>query len=152
MTLFSQGPPNGNSFDITDFRLADDFSLPGASVVDGIDFWYMAQQETDLSVLTYAIYADQGGHLGTLLQSQTTTNIATSFDNSSGLFFATFPISPLILNGGSYWLELHAGSSLTDTSGFTVSWGAAPDNATAIALENLSLGLPNTPVNVSGFN
>lgn len=151
--IFSQDSPNGNSFDITDYRLADDFSLPGASVVDGIDFWYQAQFQTDLSVVTYAIYANQAGALGTLLQSETINTITTSCcDASSGLFLANFSITTVSLPAGSYWLELHAGSTLIDTSGFLVSWGAAPDNATAIALNNQSLNQPDTPVNVSGFN
>ena len=88
--LFIQGPPNGNSYDITDYRLADSFMLSGPSLLDGIDFWYQAQQETDLSVVTYAIYEDNVGALGASVQSETISAIVTSFDPSSGLFFASF--------------------------------------------------------------
>lgn len=151
--ISSQGPPNGNNFDITDSRLADDFSLTAAATLNEIGFWYQAQEQTDLAVITYAVYQDSSGALGALLQSETVDNPGTSFDAISGLFFADFNITPLDLLGGTtYWLELHAGSSLTDASGFTVSWGAADDNATNVALENATLGLPNSPVGFSGFN
>ncbi len=43
--LWDQSPPNFNSFNITDSRLADDFSLSQAVTLSGIDFWYQAQFE-----------------------------------------------------------------------------------------------------------
>jgi hypothetical protein len=151
--VFSQAPPNGNNFDITDFRLADDFALLAGTAVTQIGFWYQAQEQTDLAAVTYAVYVDNSGALGTLLQSETINSPDTSQDLSSGLFFADFNITPLLLTGGvTYWLELHAGSSLTDTSGFVVSWGSADDNLTQIALQSLTLGLPDTPVGFSGFD
>jgi hypothetical protein len=151
--LFTQSPPNGNNFDITDYRLADDFTVAADATLNEIGFWYDAQQETDLAAVTYAVYKDDGGAPGTLLQSETVDGPPTSFDSASGLFHADFSVDPLPLAGASsYWLELHAGASLTDDSGFTVSWGAADDNATAIALESLTLGVPDTPVDFSGFD
>jgi len=150
--LVDQSPPNGNSFDITDFRLADDFTLSSVASVNEIGFWYQAQFQTDLAAVTYAVYRDNAGSLATLLQSDTINTPDTSFDPVSGFFFANFVITPISLGGGTYWLELHAGSTLTDASGFTVSWAAAGDNLTNVALENLSLGLPDAPVNASGFD
>jgi hypothetical protein len=151
--LFSQGPPNGNNFDITDYRLADDFSVPANESLDHIGFWYQAQDQSDLAAVTYAVYQDRGGALGALLGSGTINNPNTSYDSLSGLFFGDFPIAPLaVLGGSTYWLELHAGASLTDTSGFTVSWAAADDNATQIALANYLLNPPDSPVNFSGFD
>jgi len=151
--IADQSALNGNSFDITDYRLADDFTPSAAAYLGQVQFWYQAQQQTDLASVAYAIYADNGGALGAMLDSGTVTGPATGYDSASGLFFADFAVSPLLVSAGkTYWLELHAGSSLTDASGFTVSWAATDDNATGIALQNLGLSAPDTAVGVSGFD
>jgi len=148
--LFSQGPPNGNGHTITDARLADDFSLPAASSLNEIEFWYNAQFIDDLSDVTYAIYDNSAGSLGLMEASETISTLSLSSD--SGFFLADFQITPLNLAPGTYWLELHAGTSLTDDNGgLNIDWIATDDNATAIALSN-PVGLPDTPVNVSGFD
>jgi hypothetical protein len=147
-TIIDMGPPNLNATDIVDSRLADDFTLGGAAVVNDINFWYQAQFQTDLSSVTYAFYADSSGSLGSLITSGTVVP-ATSTDVNA--YFATFAIPNLSLNAGTYWLELHAGSSLTDNSGFTVWWAASDASATYPALLNSGLGPPGTPVTTAGF-
>lgn len=152
-TIADQSMLNGNSFDITDYRLADDFTPSSAAYLDQVQFWYQAQQQTDLASVAYAIYADNGGVPDGILDSGAVANPATGFDGASGMFYAVFPVSSLLVDPGvTYWLELHAGASLTDASGLTISWAATDDNATAVALENLSLSLPDTPVGFSGFD
>src|SRR5215471_17998146 len=146
-TVYSQAPPNLNSFDITGQRLADDFSLSQAVTVTGIDFWYAANFQSDLTLVTYAIYQNAPGSLGSVLATGTASP-ATS--DQVNYFFASFAIPALALGPGNYWLELHSGASLAPSGGLTVWWEAAADNATAVALSSSS-GLPNTPVNVSGF-
>jgi hypothetical protein len=47
-------------------RLADDFTLSSATFLGGINFWYSAQFQTDLSSVTYAIYSNNAGALGAL--------------------------------------------------------------------------------------
>jgi hypothetical protein len=152
--IFTQGvSASGNGFDITDYRLADDFSLSTNETLASIGFFYQAQQQTDLGVVTYAIYANNMGGPGNLVQSETINLPTLSIDPASQQFFADFAVSPLALSAATtYWLELHAGVSLTDTSGFTVSWLAADDNMTAIARDNLTLGLPDSAVGIPGFN
>ena len=127
--LYLQGlSASGNGYDITSYRLADDFVPAADATVSSISFWYAAQYQTDLSAVTYAIYADQAGALGTLLQSETAVP-ALSVDAGSGQYLAQFGITPLALAGGTpYWLELHAGASLTDDTGYAISWLAADDN------------------------
>ena len=150
--IFDQSPPNGNSGEITTFRLADDFTLAGSSSIDAVNFWYQAQFQTDLTNVTYAFYANTGGQLGSLLYTGTVAP-ATSFDAANFSFFASFALPNLAFSVGTYWLELHAGASLTDDNGgIAVWWTAANDNATNIALLSSSPNLPNTPVNLSGFN
>ena len=151
--VYSQTSPNGNSFDITDYRLADDFTLPASATIGEVQFWYQAQYQTDLTAVTWAFYADNAGMPGSVLDSGTVTSPLTGFDTASGFFFADVPAGPLALADGSrYWLELHAGTSLTDTAGLTVSWAAVDDNSTLDAQQNLLLGIPETPVGFSGYN
>jgi hypothetical protein len=149
--IVDQSPPNLNSGDIVGFRLADDFTLGGPSVVDAINFWYQAQFQTDLSSVTYAIYANASGALGTKLFSGTVTP-STSFDSLNDNFFATLPVPNLTLSAGTYWLELHAGNSLTDSNGgLTVWWAGANDNATHVALWSATPNSPSIPETISGF-
>jgi hypothetical protein len=149
--IYDQSPPNNNSADIVNFRLADDFTLSGASVVMNIDFWYQAQFQTDLSNVTYAIYANSSNHPGTQLFTGTVAPV-TSFDSPNNAFFATFAVPNLSLAAGKYWLELHGGSSLIDSNGgITVFWAATADNATLAALSSSVPSAPSTSINTSGF-
>ena len=151
--LFDQSALNGNSFDITDYRLADSFKPTAGGTVQQLQFWYQAQDQSDLAIVTYAIYADQSAAPGSLLDSGTVNDPTTAYDSASGLFSASFGIDPLAVNSSStYWLELHAGDSLTDSSGFTISWAAVADNPAPAALMSLTLAAPDTSVGVSGFN
>ncbi|HJZ95551.1 MAG TPA: hypothetical protein VKE70_03545 [Candidatus Solibacter sp.] len=61
------------------------------------------------------------------------------------------PFPAVFLPAGTGWLELHAGSGLTDATGFTVWWAAADDNPTYAALQDLAPTQPLTPVSPSGF-
>src|ERR1035438_7333006 len=140
--IFDQSPPNtnGNALDMTDFRVADDFTLATVSSVDAINFWFFGQFQTDLSNVTYGIYQNSGGTLGTRLYTGTVAP-TTSFDAVNNAFFAVVPLSNLLLGAGGYWLELHAGTSFTDTNGtLEIDWANANDNATAKALSNSLAG------------
>lgn len=148
--IFNQGPPSnsGNGLNIVDFRIADDFTVPANSQIGSITFWYNAQVQTDLSQISWAIYNSNGGALGSVLESGTTAP-GTNIDGNA--YIAQFVIPVLHLNGGTYWIELHSGASLTDTSGFAVSWANVDDNATLHALMSSSPALPGTAVSTSGF-
>lgn len=151
-TFVTPGAPNGNGFDITDYRLSDSFELPANGVLTDIGFYYQAQFQTDLSTITYAIYAGSSGGNLRALQSASTSSISTSFDSASGMFFADFSVKPVALAGGTpYLLELHAGSSLTDTSGFLVSWAAVDDYNNPVALVSYDGSTPSIPLNYSGY-
>jgi len=147
-TLWFQGPPNDGSSNIVDYRLADDFVLGQASVITNVTFWYQAQFQEDLSSVAWAFYSDAGGSLGGTLANGVATPDTLVDVNA---YMATFAIPALFLPAGTGWLELHAGSSLADTSNFTIWWAAADDNATFSALQDLAPTLPQTPVSPSGF-
>jgi hypothetical protein len=154
--IFDQSATNGNSIDFVDYRVADDFTLTGAATLDAVNFWYFVSpsggQQSDLSNVTYGIYSSVSGALGTLLFSGTVTPSTSATLGSD--FFATITLPDLSLGSGTYWLELHAGTSFADgNNGITVWWETADDNATAQALINTGSppGTPNTPTGVSGY-
>lgn len=147
--LFSQDPNNSVTFNITDSRLADDFSFTANTLLQSIAFLYQAQFESDLTDITYAIYSNNSGALGSVLQTDTVNTFSTANTPPSDFYLATFNITPLLLAPGTYWLELHSGTTLTDSSGFQVSWAAALDNSTNFALADFNLNLPATPLTIT---
>jgi len=148
--LFSQTPPNLNSNDMVFNRIADAFAISQNSVLSNLAFWYQAQYQTDLSTATWAVYRNSGGALGSVVGSGSAT-VTTSVDTNA--YLATFAVPNLALSIGSYWLELHGGTSLTDSNnGLAVYWEAVDDTGAASALINASLGLPNVAINTSGYN
>jgi len=157
--LFDQTPTNTNGFSITEFRLADDFTLSNQSTVTDLFFDYTFSEggsPSDLGAVTFAIYTNKDGALGTVLESATMASGSVTRTGQSALCptcaSATFSIAPLPLGRGTYWLELHNGTSLSDSSGFEIGWGAVNDNADLIARYNGSGMTPDTPVDSSGFN
>jgi hypothetical protein len=149
--LFDTSPPNSNAQDFVNIRLADSFTLSSASEIDTINFWYQANFQTDLSDVAWAIYSNSSGSIGSVLDSGEATPI-TSFDSTNDAFFGTFSIAPLDLAAGTYWLELHAGSSLTDdNNGYTVWWAASNAANTYLALMNSGTGTPNTSITIPGY-
>jgi hypothetical protein len=158
--LFDQTPTNTNGFSITDFRLADDFTLSNSSTITDVLFYYVYSQDgslSDLGAVTYAIYTNSAGALGTALRSGTIASSSVTRTDQSALSCfcgsAAFSITPLALAAGSYWLELHADTSFTgDNGGLAIDWAAVNDNAHLGALFNASGLTPDTPVNLSGYN
>ncbi len=155
--LFDQTPTNSNGFTITDYRLADDFTLSSPSTITDILFFYEAQYITDLGAVTYAIYTNLAGTPGLTVQSATIPSGSVTRTDQSGLCSrcadATFSIASLTLAPGTYWLELHADTSLTgNNGGMDVDWAAVDDNNTLIARYNASGGTPDIPVNMTGYN
>jgi hypothetical protein len=157
--LFNQTPPpsNPNSFDITSFRVADDFTFSSAATVTDILFYYAFAANgtaTDLGPVTYAIYSDNAGTPGVLIQSESilTGDVTRTGQNALCTLCAsaTFSlIAPLDLPGGTYWLELHADATLTgDNGGTPVSWANVaddfPNSGTIAQWDNGSGGTPNT--------
>jgi len=148
--LFTQTPPNLNSYDMVDSRIADVFTISLNSTLSNISFWYQAQYQTDLSNASWAIYRDSGGTLGSLVGTGSAT-VSSSVDTNA--YLATFAVPSLALSIGSYWLELHGGTALNDDNGgLAVYWEAVDDTGAASALANASLGLPNAAINTSGYN
>jgi hypothetical protein len=142
-------PHNDNATDIVNSRLAADFTLTSGAVIDDMTFWYQAQFQTDLSSVAYAFYSDTGGGLGMAIDTGVVTPETSPTDTNA--FIATFSIPDVSLGAGTYWLELHAGSSLTDNSNFEIWWAASDNTGPYSALQDVGLGQPSTPVTISGY-
>jgi len=148
-TIFDLGPPNNNALDMVDSRIANAFTLASAATITDVNFWYQAQFESDLTNVAYAFYLDSAGTLGSLVTAGTATPLTSADPNA---FLASFTIPDLSLVSGVYWLELHAGSSLTsDNGGLTIWWAATDTSGVYPALTHSGSGLPDTPMTVPGF-
>jgi hypothetical protein len=145
------GGGGGASFDIVSFRAADGFTLTDLSVVQGINFNY-AFFGADLSSVTYAIYnAIDPSTIGSLIQSETISgaNITTTSDPGTcvNCAVASFAITDLSLDVGTYFLEIHAGDTLQSLNGGNdVAWVTANGAINALYSDNSggAGGVPNT--------
>ncbi len=107
---------------------ADDFTLANLSTLSQIDFWYTAFDQSDLSSVTYAIYNDAGGALGSQLYTGTVTP-DTSFDSMDDTL-ATIALPHSSLGAGTFWLELQVSLTI-DNGTITAWWDNADDTRSA---------------------
>ena len=142
--LFDQSPTvSSNAFDIINFRIADSFILTGGGdTLESINFWYAVAPTVgsinDLAAVTYAIYANNANAPGSLIFSETIASGSVTRSDASSVCAtcneASFNLSvnPALANlaAGTYWLELHAGNTLNDTSNpAVVDWATVAANA-----------------------
>lgn len=129
--IFSNGLPDTSQPDargIALSRLADDFSLGGPATLAAIRFWMVSVPGQFGGTLSYAIYQDSAGALGNVVGSGT-VNVSPVLLNQIPLYLQRYyqvdfnlP-APLALTAGTYWLELHNGSDLTNATNVEVLWG-----------------------------
>ena len=163
VAVFDNGAPfisdSPYSRDISLFRSADDFTV-GAVELTAIRFWINATDpvatdpQTSFSgSITYAIYADAAGDIGSLIASDTANGLVSTY---TGLTFGfgenanvlDVPLqTPVALGAGTYWLEVHEGPTLATTDDTHIGW-VVTDNATGNAKQGLATnGLPTGGVN-----
>lgn len=156
--IYSNGGPNlVNGRDIVAFRSADDFVLGSGATLGGIRYWSSVQPgrpfATDFSgQLTWGVYANNGGALGTLLHTGTVSGLTGTATgqvfpgSNSPVYVLEFTLgAPVALNAGTYWLELHEGASLTANDGSSVLWLTAA--ASGNAKQAGAGGLPESGIN-----
>ncbi len=125
--LYSNGPSdhNTNAWNITQFEVADPFSLGSAASVDGVTFDAWTQQGEVTSSVDWSILdgAPSGG--GNVLASGTAALTAGGLlgggFGSYDVRTYSFSISPLALAAGGYWLNLTNAGPTT----FAVFWDEA---------------------------
>jgi hypothetical protein len=121
-------------------RVADSFSLVTASEITSINFWYTYANNgfaDDVGPLSYAIYSDNFGAPGDLVYGENDIPLADITQTpvpglgcSPTCVEASFNLNvgnaTTVLAAGSYWLEIHPGTTLTDpnisNSGDIVYW------------------------------
>lgn len=150
--ILDNGAPNlteADSRGITIFRTADDFILMDPVDVESILFWMVAEPGDFGGTMTYAIYNDSSGSLGSLVSSGTVAGITPTYLNDIPSFiYSMYTVqidlaAPLSLGAGTYWLELHHGPDLVSGPQLNVYWAIHdPENGTA--KQN---GIPDLPSN-----
>ncbi len=155
-TIYDNGTPDVNSSSargITIFRVADDFTLGSAANLTAIRFWMVDQPGNFSGSITYAVYQNSAGALGSVVGSGTVSGITPLFlnqipGNIHQIERVDFDLpAALALAAGSYWLELHDGSNLTtaaNPSTPNVLWaivsGNPPGNGKQSAIPTLPSG------------
>lgn len=149
--VFDGGTPDGvDGRNITNYRTADDFTLANAAVLSGIRFW---STSSELSEVSWAIYAPNGGALGGLIGSGSTAVSPVMLGIPPGGTFEIsvidFSIPALAIGAGSYWLELHDGLTLTQQDLTTTGWATTGKVSGAGALQHT---IPEPPEHPNPFD
>ena len=119
--VYNNGAPNQVSgTNMTEFQVADNFSLAVASDITTIRFWSIQQSPSDYTGSVYwAIYSNVATAPGVILQGGVTSAVAAvATGNSTGFGYLEYsfdiPVS-FTLGIGDYWLGLHNGPLATTT-------------------------------------
>ena len=157
--IYDNGTPDVTSSSargITAFRSADDFTLANAANVSSVRFWMVDQPGNFSGSITYAFYQNSAGALGSLISSATVSGITPLFlnqipGNIHQIERVDFNLAaPLALATGTYWLELHDGSSLTTVANANtpnVLWAIVSGNPVGNAKQDV---IPNLPTSNTG--
>lgn len=149
--IYDNGAPNtseANSRGIALFRTADDFVVGAPSSAKSVTFWMMAEPGAFLGALSYGIYQDSAGALGTQIASGSVSNVTPTFLNVVPQYIYSYYlvnfdlVSPVQLNPGKYWLEVHNGANLTDSNSTNVYWGIVANNPVGNARQSPAPTLP----------
>ena len=151
--IFSNGTVDtnaANARDITIFRTADDFTLASAVTLDSVRFWLAAEPGDFAGTLTYAIYQNAGGALGTVVNTATLNGVTPVLLNQIPQYiYSMYQVDFVLpvaqpLSAGTYWLEIHEGASLvTATQDLNVYWAVAGFGATGNAKQSSTPTLPS---------
>ncbi len=135
--IFDNGAPSvSGSRDIGLFRTADDFILGSAQTVAAVQFayswtnpWVADPVENFSGTITYAIYDDSAGSIGSLITSGMVSGLASTFTgimvpgSNAKINLTKFDlVSAVALGPGTYWLELHEGPTLSTDDGTGIGW------------------------------
>lgn len=128
-TIYNNGTPNaGGGATFSHFRVVEDFSLAANATVTGLRFWTHLQSSAQtIADLTWAIYGDNAGLPGAVVQSGSATNVAAIVD---GVTHRREIAASFNLTAGDYFIEFHAASGLNVEGPLIQSWAFTADNAT----------------------
>jgi serine/threonine protein kinase len=145
--IFSNGvPADIPGSNITALRVADDFILKAPTRIQSLEFWFGPGNGNPVSdfsgTVTYAFYNNAAGAIGSLIASGTVSGLVP-IPTGRTLSICDHPphcpiqgaqfnlVAPVPLVAGTYWLELHEGTTLTSDDRTRTAWAASaqPGNA-----------------------
>lgn len=141
VTLWDNGPGpalSGAGSNMSGWNQAADFNLSFASTLSSVSFWSLEAAGAYTGSITYRIVGSSGGSPddASIFASGTVSPTRLPAGAASGLsvFQNTFAIASGPLAIGTYWLELHNGTSLADANeSLEFYWSDADGNATNLA-------------------
>ncbi len=130
---------------LSHFRVVEDFSLAANASDTGLRFWTQLQSSAQtIADLTWAIYADNAGLPGAVVQSGSATNVAAIVD---GVTHRREVAVNFNLTAGDYLIEFYAASGLTVEGPLVQSWAFTADNATDRYRQGDLTAVPTIEVN-----
>jgi hypothetical protein len=148
--VFDNGPSNHISGNNMGFALqAEDFSLSGATILDGIHFTSAEAAGAYRGSIWWAVMSNDGGMPGamTLASGSQSSVERTSLGVVDGLteYSNSFRLNaPLSLAAGTYWLVLHNGSPTEFGDPNEFLWATAAANKSFGGVESFGTGAPWT--------
>ncbi|MCV2368656.1 PEP-CTERM sorting domain-containing protein [Roseateles oligotrophus] len=132
--VYDNGVPNqGWGTQMSEFQVADNFSISAASDISKIRFWSIQSAANDYSGSVYwAIYSNAAGAPGALIQGGVSATIAESATGlQTGFEYAEYMLDIAVnftLGIGDYWLGLHNGA-LGNTDPTEMLWATTATGA-----------------------
>ena len=139
--IYNNGAPDQVSgTQMSEFQVADDFTIGAAANITNIRFWSIQSDPADYTGSVYwAIYNNAAGQPGTLAQGGVTAVVAeVATGNFTGFGYAEYVLDIPVafsLGVGNYWLGLHNGL-LANTTSAEMLWSTT---AVPIGSEGLYL-------------
>lgn len=156
----STDSPGGQYMNLSQYTVADDFSLNTASAISSAQFWDWEFPNTANSTVQWWIYADNSGQPGSIVASGSTTPVS-KIEITPGSDFGNEYLYTIDLNTGvlsantTYWFGLHLAS--TSINRPDIFWSLS-DNPTGYvpqyedAWAPVSTALVGGAFNLSGVN
>lgn len=152
-TIWNNGGPTDNGFEISSQATADDFVLTGPTTINGIQFWAsqdggnMATSGFFSGTVGWAIYDNNAGTPGTLLFSGSDNSVpltldGTNFDDPQ--YRLDVDVTPTVLGAGTYWLHLREGLIGSTDDGTEIFWSDSLSITGSTAVTDLDEVTPIT--------
>jgi hypothetical protein len=144
--IYDNGSPVFIGVNITSARGADDFILGSAATITDVRFFgsvFSGTFPANFSgEIAWQIFNDAAGAIGTSVGSGSASGLSGV---QVGSFYQVDLAlgSPVSLGAGTYWLELHEGSTVSTNDGSTISWTGL--NAVPASNAMISTNLANPP-------
>jgi hypothetical protein len=144
--IFDNGAPDQVYGDnMSEFLVAEDFSLVGTRDVSNIRYWSIQASAQDYRGSTYwAIYSNNAGTPDTILHGGVTAAVVgVATGSSTGFSYAEYVFNIPVafqLTAGTYWLALHNGA-ISNGDAAEMLWSTT---ATGGGLSGVYTGIPVT--------